>query len=128
MNTQNILAAAAGLAVGYFAFREKNAAVGNLSKAFLDVDGLTYTLYKSGTKSEVENYILNYGVPKDASHIILNKDGETRLYLLFKSKPAKKVLQLMDQDHTYSEALKMALSEHPGVNRIMLEKELDLYI
>ena len=38
MKTQNILAAAAGLAVGYFAFREKNGAVG--SSEFAGIAGV----------------------------------------------------------------------------------------
>ena len=44
-----------------------------------------------------------------------------------KSEPAKMVLQLMDKDYGYENALKMALSKYK-IKRAKLEKELDNYI
>lgn len=45
-----------------------------------------------------------------------------------KSPACKKVLQLMDCDIEYMEALQIVLSEFPDVSVVELEKELDLYI
>ena len=45
-----------------------------------------------------------------------------------KSKQCAKVLQLMDEDFTYSKALKKVLSENPKTNKTELEKELNIYI
>ncbi len=45
-----------------------------------------------------------------------------------KSKAASKVLQLMDKDFSYSEALKKVLSEDKRLDKKKLEKELDKYI
>lgn len=45
-----------------------------------------------------------------------------------KSKAASKVLQLMDKDYSYSEALKKVLKEDKRLDRKKLEKELDKYI
>jgi hypothetical protein len=45
-----------------------------------------------------------------------------------KSKAASAVLQLMDKDFSYTEALKKVLSENRKLTREKLEKELDLFI
>lgn len=45
-----------------------------------------------------------------------------------KSKAAKKVLQLMDSDYSYSEALKKVLKEDKRLSKKNLEKELEKYI
>jgi uncharacterized protein YoaH (UPF0181 family) len=45
-----------------------------------------------------------------------------------KSKAAKKVLQLMDKDYSYGEALKKVLKEDKRLKKKNLEKELDTYI
>ena len=55
------------------------------------------------------NWILKYGKEK-------------------KSKEAKKVLQLMDEDYTYQQALKIVLNENQNINKKNLEKELNKYI
>ena len=45
-----------------------------------------------------------------------------------KSKACSKVLQLMDKDYSYSEALKKVISEDKRLSKKKLEKELDTYI
>lgn len=45
-----------------------------------------------------------------------------------KSKAASKVLKLMDNDYSYSEALKEVLKSDKRINKKRLEKELDKYI
>jgi hypothetical protein len=45
-----------------------------------------------------------------------------------KSKEAKMVLQLMDSDYEYSEALKKVLGKYKNVNKARLEAELNKYI
>ena len=45
-----------------------------------------------------------------------------------KSKEASSVLQLMDKDYTYQEALNKVLKDNPKINKTNLEKELDIYI
>ena len=45
-----------------------------------------------------------------------------------KSPQAKKVLQLMDQDFTYCEALQTVLKENPETEKKQLETELNKYI
>ena len=45
-----------------------------------------------------------------------------------KSKECSKVLQLMDKDYSYSEALKKVISEDKRLSKKKLEKELDTYI
>lgn len=45
-----------------------------------------------------------------------------------KTKECSKVLQLMDQDYSYSKALKIVLSNNKQVDKNKLEKELNHYI
>ena len=45
-----------------------------------------------------------------------------------KSKAASKVLQLMDKDYSYQQALKKVLKEDKRLSKKKLEKELDTYI
>lgn len=45
-----------------------------------------------------------------------------------KSKSVKRVLRLMDDDYTYCQALKIALSENKKINRGTLENTLTKYI
>ena len=45
-----------------------------------------------------------------------------------KSKEASMVLQLMDKDYSYEQALKATLNKYKNVNKSTLEKELDKYI
>jgi len=45
-----------------------------------------------------------------------------------KSKEASKVLQLMDCDHGYQEALKIVLADNVKLDKVSLEKELCLYV
>ena len=45
-----------------------------------------------------------------------------------KSKACSKVLQLMDDDYSYEQALKKVLSENKGLNKKRLETELNNYI
>lgn len=132
MKTENILSLATGAVLGYLIFKPKAFAIGNSldsKKVFLNVDGLTYTLYKSGTKKQVEEYVNRYGIPKEAAHVITIVDGEHRLYMRFKSKEAKRALQLMDHDIDYKQAVEIAIAEsNTGTSKYQLEKELDLYI
>ena len=46
----------------------------------------------------------------------------------YKTPECSKVLQLMDKDYTYEEALKKVLREDPYVSRGTLEIELNKYI
>lgn len=45
-----------------------------------------------------------------------------------KSKEASMVLNLMDHDYSYEDALKIVLKADPSINKSKLEKELDQYI
>ena len=45
-----------------------------------------------------------------------------------KSKAVSKVLQLMDQDYSYSQAIKIVLNENKKLSKKKLEKELNKYI
>jgi hypothetical protein len=45
-----------------------------------------------------------------------------------KSKEASMVLQLMDRDYSYGDALKATLNKYKNVNKATLEKELNKYI
>ena len=45
-----------------------------------------------------------------------------------KSKACSKVLQLMDQDHSYTEALKKVLKSDKRLSKTKLEAELNHYI
>lgn len=45
-----------------------------------------------------------------------------------KSKACTKVLQLMDQDHSYTDALKKVLKEDKRLSKAKLENELNHYI
>jgi hypothetical protein len=45
-----------------------------------------------------------------------------------KSKAVSKVLQLMDKDYSYQQALKKTLSEDKRLSKWLLEKELSSYI
>ena len=45
-----------------------------------------------------------------------------------KSNACKKVLRLMDEDYTYTEALKKTLSEDMRLSKRKLERELSHYI
>lgn len=51
-----------------------------------------------------------------------------REYLTEKSKEARAVLKLMDQDYEYQDALKKVLKDDPKLNKKKLEKELETYI
>jgi len=45
-----------------------------------------------------------------------------------KSPECSEVLQLMDKDFTYSEALKQVLNKYKNLKKEDLEKEIDFYI
>lgn len=45
-----------------------------------------------------------------------------------KSKACSKVLNLMDNDYSYSKALKKVLQEDKRLSKAKLEKELSIYI
>lgn len=45
-----------------------------------------------------------------------------------KSAPCSKVLQLMDMNYSYQQALKVVLDENPHLNKGTLELELEFYI
>lgn len=53
------------------------------SKAYKVFNGRRYTLYKSGTKAVVNDYVEKYGIPRKASYRIVKAEGEYRLYMLF---------------------------------------------
>jgi hypothetical protein len=54
------------------------------TKAFKVFDGKKFTLYKSGTKKDVSDYVKKYGIPKNALHRTIKAEGEYRLYMFFK--------------------------------------------
>lgn len=45
-----------------------------------------------------------------------------------KSKECSQVLQLMDADFSYTEALKKVLEQNPNIDKTILETELNNYI
>jgi len=45
-----------------------------------------------------------------------------------KTQQCKKVLQLIDEDYTYTEALNFVLAEYPNTDKEKLEIELETYI
>jgi len=45
--------------------------------------GKEFTLYKSGTKKVVDDYIKQYGIPKNANYRIVKQGGEYGLYMKF---------------------------------------------
>lgn len=45
-----------------------------------------------------------------------------------KSKEASEVLQLMDKDYSYADAVKAVLKKNPSIDKNKLEKELEKYI
>ncbi len=53
------------------------------SKAYKIFNGKKYTLYKSGTKEQVNDYKEKHGIPKNARYRIVNSGSEYRLYMLF---------------------------------------------
>lgn len=53
------------------------------SKAFRKFEGKQYTLYASGTKKKVQDYLKKYGVPKNAKYRIIKNAKEYRLYMRF---------------------------------------------
>jgi hypothetical protein len=59
--------------------------------------------------------------------VMVFKIAESRL-VENKSKEASLVLQLMDMDYSYEDALKATLNKYKNVNKSVLEKELNKYI
>lgn len=53
----------------------------NNSKAYRVFNGKRYTLYKSGTKTIVNSYIKQHGIPSWASYRIIKVGNEFRLYM-----------------------------------------------
>jgi len=52
-----------------------------MSKAIKKINGKNYTLYKSGTKKQVDDYVKSYGIPKWASYRRIKVGNEHRLYM-----------------------------------------------
>lgn len=53
-------------------------------KVYRTFNGIKYTLYSSGTKEKVDNYIKEYGIPKRAVYRRIKVGNEHRLYMYFK--------------------------------------------
>lgn len=53
------------------------------SKAYRIFNGKKYTLYSSGTKKKVDDYLKKYGVPKNALYRKIIVGNEYRLYMYF---------------------------------------------
>lgn len=53
-------------------------------KAYRVFNGKKYTLYSSGEKKRVDDYLKQYGVPKNALYRKIKVAGEYRLYMHFK--------------------------------------------
>jgi hypothetical protein len=71
---------------GYFLFKtgsDKSVNGVDSEKAFKVFDGKEYTLYKSGSKKEVKDYMKKYGIPEKAQKKVVKEGKETRLYLHF---------------------------------------------
>jgi hypothetical protein len=64
---------------------------------------------------------------KSEDDVMIFKITESRI-VENKSKEASMVLQLMDKDYSYSEALKATLKKYKNVDRETLESELNKYI
>jgi hypothetical protein len=54
--------------------------------------------------------------------------GDRKKKVVTKSASASKVLQLMDNDYSYTQALNIVLKSNKKINKNNLEKELELYI
>lgn len=54
------------------------------TKAYRTFDGKKFTLYSSGSKKRVEDYLKKHGVPKNALYRIIKVGNEHRLYMRFK--------------------------------------------
>ena len=50
-------------------------------KAYRKFNGKIYTLYHSGSKKRVNDYIKKYGISKNMSKRIVKVGNETRLYM-----------------------------------------------
>lgn len=55
----------------------------NTTKAYKVFDGKKFSLYKSGTKKSITDYLQKHGVPKNAIYRIIKAEGEHRLYMYF---------------------------------------------
>jgi DNA-directed RNA polymerase subunit L len=58
----------------------------------------------------------------------ITRDQYHSLMCFLKSDETHKVLQLMDEDHTYCEALDIVLKKNPTIDKAELTKELDIFI
>jgi len=56
----------------------------NKTKAYRTFNGVKYTLYCSGSKTRVDDYLKEYGVPKKALYRKIKIGNEYRLYLYFR--------------------------------------------
>jgi hypothetical protein len=54
------------------------------TQPYRNINGKKYTLYKSGTKETVLNYVKEYGIPKNAYYRIVKNGNKHFLYLYFK--------------------------------------------
>lgn len=59
---------------------------------------------------------------------VYNCCGDGILATKKKSEACSQILQLMDNDYTYSESVKLALKENRKLNRELLESELNAYV
>ena len=66
----------------------------------------------------------NFKEARELYRKAINKETATT----YKTPECKKVLQLMDKDYTYEQALKKVLSENTYVSKTTLETELNKYI
>lgn len=64
--------------------REEEALKEKLKRVYRTFNGKKYTLYCSGTKKRVEDYVKRYGIPKNALYRVVVVSGEYRLYMYFK--------------------------------------------
>ena len=53
------------------------------TKAYRTFDGKKYTLYSSGNKKKVDDYLKKYGIPKNARYRKIKVGNEYRLYMRF---------------------------------------------
>lgn len=52
-------------------------------KAYKTFGGKRFTLYRTGAKRTVENYLKKYGIPKGAKYRIVKRGNDWHLYMRF---------------------------------------------
>ena len=114
----------------------------NYENAFIDGDykqltealnlvrknGYTFEFYLDGQAYGLRPKNVALKNLKGYEDIGYNKHLDQKSHNVNKSKAVSKVLQLMDQDYSYSQSIKIVLNENKKLSKKKLEKELNKYI